>query len=196
MVLTPMILALEVCMNKFVRIMPGLLFIAVMALPKAQSHTLAAEGATATGGSGEALRHQQSYRASKIIGSTVRDAQGRRIGQIKELVLDSRRGEIAYVIVSFGGVMGVGKKLHAIPWRAFQLGDTENHYVLAADRETINLAPGFDKAKWPDMADQKWSTEVERYWARTVGRGPGGHNDLSSGAVGTVAPAGQAKPSR
>jgi hypothetical protein len=175
-------------MNKVMRIAPGFLFIAVTALPAAQSLTPAAGGTTAAAASGEALRHQQSYRASKIIGSFVRAAHARKIGEIKDLVLDSRRGEIAYVIVSFGGVMGVGKKLHAIPWMALQRSDDNKYYVLHADRETINLAPAFDKAKWPDMTDPKWTAEIDRYWTRAVGRGPGGNNEMSPGASGAVAP--------
>jgi sporulation protein YlmC with PRC-barrel domain len=135
-----------------------------------------------------APRTLQTYRATKIIGSTLRDASGRRIGQIKELVLDSRRGDIAYAVVSFGGVLGVGKKLHAIPWQALQTANDGSYYVLHADRETINLAPGFDKAKWPDMTDPKWTGEVDRYWARTVGRDPERANSLPPGASGAASP--------
>jgi sporulation protein YlmC with PRC-barrel domain len=126
-------------------------------------------------------REQQLYRGSRIIGSAVRDAHDRKIGDIKDIVLDPQRGEIAYAVVSFGGVMGVGRKYHAIPWRVLEAGDDGRYYVLHADRETISLAPGFDKGNWPDMADQKWHAEIERYWSRTVGRRPFGDGDLTSG---------------
>lgn len=125
-------------------------------------------------------REQQLYRGSRIIGSTVRDAHDRKIGDIKDIVLDPERGEIAYAVVSFGGVMGVGRKYHAIPWRVLEAGDNGRYYVLHADRETLSQAPGFDKSNWPDMADQKWNAEIERYWGRTVGRRPFGGN-LTSG---------------
>lgn len=131
----------------------------------------------------QAARQQHMYRGSKIIGANVRDPKDKKIGEIKDLVLDGGRGEVAYAVVSFGGVMGVGRKYHAIPWQALQLSDDGKFYVLNADKETITQAPGFDKGDWPDMADQKWSADIDRYWSRMVGRGPRG-NDLSSGASG------------
>ncbi|MEC4719540.1 PRC-barrel domain-containing protein [Noviherbaspirillum sp. CPCC 100848] len=122
------------------------------------------------------------YRSSKIIGTTLRDAREKKIGNIKDLVLDRERGEIAYAVVSFGGVLGVGRKLHAIPWQALEPSDNGRHYILHADRETISQAPGFDMARWPDMADPAWSGEIDRYWTRMVGRGPLSGNKLTSGA--------------
>ncbi len=117
-----------------------------------------------------AAQQQALYRGTKIIGSVVRDGKDRKIGEIKDLVLDARRGEVAYAVVSFGGAMGVGHKYHAIPWQALEPGDDGRYYVLHADRETISQAPGFDKAKWPDMADRRWSADIDRYWSRMVGR--------------------------
>lgn len=122
------------------------------------------------------------YRGSRIIGTNVRDGKDRKIGQIKDLILDGGRGEVAYAVVNFGGVMGVGKKFHAIPWQALQPSDDGNYYILHADRETISQAPGFDKARWPDMTDRKWQAEIDRYWSRMVGRGNSGDRHMSSGS--------------
>ncbi|OWW22262.1 PRC-barrel domain-containing protein [Noviherbaspirillum denitrificans] len=160
--------------------------IPVIALPVALAMTIHAHAQSAppTGAAASApdatVRQQKLYLGSKIIGATVRDARNRKVGQIKDLILDSGRGEVAYVVVSFGGVMGVGRKLHAIPWQALQPGD--NGYVLHADRETISQAPAFDKARWPDMADRKWNDEIDRYWSRMVGRANPGGAGISSGS--------------
>ena len=119
------------------------------------------------------------YRGSKIIGSAVRDPRDRRIGEIKDILLDGRRGEIAYAVVSFGGMGSAGEKYHPIPWRALEPSDDGKYYVLHADREVIVQAPGFERGKWPDLADQRWSADVDRYWSRMVGRGsPEGNNRL------------------
>lgn len=135
---------------------------------------------------------QQLYRGSKIIGAVVRDRADRKIGVIRDLMLDERRGEIAYVVVSFGDVMGSGRKYHAIPWQALDPSDDGRFYVLGADRDTIVMAPGFDKAKWPDMADRKWSDEVDHYWRRMVGSGTSGNNRLSTPGVSDPEEAGSA----
>jgi len=159
--------------------------IPVIALPiafamalSAQAQPAPATGAAASASAATPLQHKL-YRGSKIIGTNVRDPKERKIGQIKDLILDGGRGEIAYAVVSFGGVMGVGKKFHAIPWQALQPSDNGNHYILHADRETISQAPGFDKARWPDMADRNWNAEIDRYWSRKVGRGGAGDQGIS-----------------
>ncbi|HYD63666.1 MAG TPA: PRC-barrel domain-containing protein [Noviherbaspirillum sp.] len=164
---------------------------AIPAIPAgpAAAQTAPPTGATATAPIASPLQHKL-YRGSRIINSNVRDPKDKKIGQIKDLILDGGRGEIAYAVVSFGGVLGVGSKLHAIPWQALEPSDDGNYYILHADRETISQAPGFDKARWPDMTDQKWHAEIDRYWSRMVGRGPAG-NSISSGSPAASPPAGQ-----
>ncbi|RJF99107.1 PRC-barrel domain-containing protein [Noviherbaspirillum saxi] len=137
----------------------------------------------ATTRTAKSAEYNQLYRGSKIIGTSVRDPKDKKVGTIQDLILDSGRGEIAYAVISFGGVMGVGRKFHAVPWQALEPNDDNRHYVLHADRETITQAPGFDKARWPDMTDEKWSAEIDRYWSRMVGRGTFGTNKLTSGAT-------------
>jgi hypothetical protein len=136
----------------------------------------------------------QLYRGSKIIGSTVRDAKNKKIGVIKDLILDAGRGEVAYAVVSFGGVMGLGPKFHAVPWQALEPSDNLRQYVLHADRETISQAPAFDKGRWPDMSDQKWSADIDRYWSRMVGKGTFGTNKLTSGVPNPAPTTGNAPP--
>jgi sporulation protein YlmC with PRC-barrel domain len=162
--------------------------VAIIALPIALAMAVPAlaQPAPATGAAASvpaATKQQHKlYRSSRIVGANVRDSNDRKIGQIKDLILDGGRGEIAYAVVNFGGVMGVGKKFHAVPWQALNPSDDGNYYILRADRETISQAPGFDKARWPDMTDRKWTGEIDRYWSRMVGRGNAGDKTMSSGS--------------
>lgn len=140
---------------------------------------------------------QGMYRGSRIIGAELRDASSHKLGRITDLILDSERGEVAYVVADFGGTAGKGK-LYAIPWKAVRPGDDDRHYILQADRETIRGAPGFDAGRWPDLADNKWSREVERYWNRMVGQAPRSGVSSESGSNTTSGARGAeaARPSR
>lgn len=138
-------------------------------------------------------RQPELYRGSRIIGSTVRDAEERKIGVVKDLMLDARRGEIAYAVIRFGGVMGVDAKYHAVPWTALAPGDNGRYYLLRADEDTIERAPGFDKAKWPDMSDPGWSAEVDRYWSRLVGAGTPAQGQLTAPGVSNQSQAGNGR---
>lgn len=102
--------------------------------------------------------------ANTLDGNDVFNEQGEDLGDIKEIMLDMRSGHIGYAVLSFGGFLGVGEKLFAVPWSALKL-DTENkRFVLNVDKERLKSAPGFDKEKWPNMADPSWSNSIHAYY--------------------------------
>jgi len=110
--------------------------------------------------------------ASKIIGETVVNRQYEDLGKIHELVIDAKKGCMAYAVLSFGGFLGMGNKLFAIPWSAFEFAKPENSLIESAnmlmlnvDKEKLKAAPGFDQdAKWPDFADRTWGTSIYKYY--------------------------------
>lgn len=109
---------------------------------------------------------QQVSRASKIIGTNVKNSKGDSLGKIKELVLDPESGQVVYAVVSFGGLMGVGDKLFAMPWKSLHWTRDKKHYVLDVDKTTLKKAPGFDKKHWPDSSN-KWnqlSEEINQFY--------------------------------
>ncbi len=102
--------------------------------------------------------------ADTLVGNDVFNKQGEDLGDIKEIMLDMRSGRVGYAVLSFGGFLGMGEKLFAVPWNALTL-DTENkRFVLNVDNERLKQAPGFNKEKWPDMADQAWAKEIHSYY--------------------------------
>ena len=98
---------------------------------------------------------QQVSRASKIIGTKVKNPNDENLGDIKDLVIDPESGQVVYGVVSFGGVLGMGDKLFAIPWDALRWNPDKKYYVLDLDKDTLKKAPGFDKKHWPDTSN-KW----------------------------------------
>jgi sporulation protein YlmC with PRC-barrel domain len=101
---------------------------------------------------------QQVSRASKITGTKVKNTTGDSLGEINDLVLDPEHGQVVYAVVSFGGVLGMGNKLFAIPWRALNWASEKKYYVLDLDKETLKNAPGFDKKHWPESSE-KWEEQ-------------------------------------
>ena len=104
--------------------------------------------------------------ASTIIGYKVLNTAGDHLGHIKELMIDLDGGLIAYAVLSFGGFLGMGDKLFAIPWEALTI-DEENHsIILEVDKEVLKDAPGFDKDHWPDNAKYEagWLLGVYEYY--------------------------------
>jgi sporulation protein YlmC with PRC-barrel domain len=53
--------------------------------------------------------------ASSLIHDRVVNLAGQNIGQIEELMIDVLTGRVAYDVLSFGGFLGIGNKLFALP---------------------------------------------------------------------------------
>lgn len=106
--------------------------------------------------------------ASKIIGETVVNRQSEKVGKIDELVIDAKKNSVLYAVLSFGGFMGMGNKLFAMPWEAFEFSTTENKLILNVDKEKLKAAPGFEKGdKWPDFKDKLWGESIYNYYNYT-----------------------------
>jgi hypothetical protein len=106
-------------------------------------------------------------KASNIIGSKVVNTERESLGNIKEMVIDPSTGKVAYAVVSFGGFLGMGTKLFAIPFSAFAYTESENEYVLDVAKERLQEAPGFNADNWPSMSDEKWNRDMFSYYDRS-----------------------------
>lgn len=105
--------------------------------------------------------------ADTLQGDKVINTQGENLGEIEDIMLDVPSGRIAYAVLSFGGVMGVGDKLFAIPWSALTLDADRKCFILDIGKEQLKNAPGFDKDHWPAMADPAWAQQVHSFYNRT-----------------------------
>src|SRR5438105_9704065 len=98
-------------------------------------------------------RFRRVMSAGTLAGDHVRNAAGDDLGKLEEIMLDVPTGRVAYAVLSFGGFLGMGNKLFAVPWDALTLDEENHEFILNVDKQTLDNAPGFDKDNWPDMAD-------------------------------------------
>jgi sporulation protein YlmC with PRC-barrel domain len=113
----------------------------------------------------------RAYRASKVIGMTVRNDTGKAVAEVNDLVVDSDTGKVRYAALELGGFLGVGEKLFAVPWTAMSVRQDENgnQFVLInISEDKLKQAPGFDSDKWPDMADRQWMEGIDKYYGVEV----------------------------
>jgi sporulation protein YlmC with PRC-barrel domain len=102
--------------------------------------------------------------AHTLKGDAVRNAAGEDLGKIEDFMLDMGTGRVRYAVLSFGGVLGIGNKLFAVPPEALTI-DTKNEcLVLDADKESLQDAPGFDKDNWPNFADATLGQQIYEYY--------------------------------
>jgi sporulation protein YlmC with PRC-barrel domain len=102
--------------------------------------------------------------ATTMMGDKVLNAAGEDLGEIEEFMIDLDDGRIAYAVLSFGGFLGLGDKLFAIPWDALMLDTDRKAFVLDVEKEELENAPGFDEDHWPESPENEWLVEVYRYY--------------------------------
>ncbi len=85
--------------------------------------------------------HTSAIRAKKVMGTTVKDTSGRKIGEIEDVMLDKQSNAILFAVVGFGGFLGMAEKYHPIPWAALNYREGENAYVVSYTKEQLQGAP-------------------------------------------------------
>lgn len=112
-----------------------------------------------SGGPGPALMG-----ADTLLGNDVYNQADEKLGTIKEFMIDMQTGKISYAVLSFGGFLGMGDRLFAVPWQALVLDTVNKRFMLNISKEKLKNAPGFDKDHWPTMADTAWASEVHSFY--------------------------------
>ena len=91
-------------------------------------------------------------RAASVLQSTVMNPRGQRLGEIKDIVIDSTAGQVVYVVLAVGDVPLRREKWFALPWQALQQSKGLGTFLLAVDAKELDEAPGFDRDRWPTQA--------------------------------------------
>lgn len=102
--------------------------------------------------------------ADTILGMDVDNAQGNNLGEIEDLMIDLQDGRIAYAGLAYGGWLGLGETMAAVPWQALKLNAAEREFTLNVDKEKLRGAPSFARDQWPQTLDRKWLSDVYAYY--------------------------------
>ena len=106
--------------------------------------------------------------ASMLTGDSVCNTEGDHLGQIEQIMIDIQSGRVVCAVLSFGGFLGIGEALVAVPWNAMRIDEKADieSFVLDIDRKTLHNAPRFNKDNWPDMADPGFAAAIRRHYRR------------------------------
>ncbi|MBA2656001.1 MAG: PRC-barrel domain-containing protein [Tatlockia sp.] len=110
------------------------------------------------------MEHHNIVSSEDIIGVKVENPEGENLGKIEALMLDKLSGKVSYVVLSFGGFLGMGDKLFALPWHIFDYNPRTETFVISMDKEKLKNSPGFDKDHWPDMSSSGWTRKLNDYY--------------------------------
>lgn len=103
------------------------------------------------------------HRASDLIGKKVVSRQGKDLGDIQNLVI-SPDGQVEYVVLSRGGVMGMGGHLVPIPWQTAGLQVHQNKVTADITPQQLQGAPSFNSDQWSKMRSPGYQQKVNGYF--------------------------------
>jgi sporulation protein YlmC with PRC-barrel domain len=109
-----------------------------------------------------ATRLGQVQKASKLIGTSVKNLQDEKLGDVDNILVDLTSGRIVAVIVSSGGFLGMGDELSAVPPTALRFSPDRDTLQLDASKEVLSQAPHFKANEWPDFAEPTYASGVYR----------------------------------
>jgi hypothetical protein len=107
-----------------------------------------------------------SVLGSKLIGMNVENSQGENLGEVKDIIIDST-GKVRYAAVSYGGIMGMGDKMYAVPLDAFTFKREKDMFfddvklILNVTKEKVKDLKGFDNKNWPDLDDEVYRNDLD-----------------------------------
>ena len=106
-----------------------------------------------------------------IKGSKVINVNGEHLGMLEEVMIDPEEGKIAYAVLSFGGLLGIGNKLFAIPCEVLE--SSRGDYILRIDKSVLEKTEGFDKEEWSLTHDELVKVYayfgIQPYWQTKMG---------------------------
>jgi sporulation protein YlmC with PRC-barrel domain len=117
--------------------------------------------------------HTSAIRATKVLGTNIKDRSGKKIGEVEDVILDKQANNILFAVVSFGGFLGMGEKYHPIPWAALDYDEGSGAYVVDFSKEQLQAAPAgsIDELTRNDGLQFRDRTydyyKVPRYWEAT-----------------------------
>ena len=110
---------------------------------------------TATG----SMEVKKINKASELIGMDVKNQQGEKLGDIKDVVLDFSSERVGYVVLAADPGALQAEKLHAVPLKAFQPSPDGESLILNADKQKLASAQGFSKDSWPNPSSPSWGAQ-------------------------------------
>jgi sporulation protein YlmC with PRC-barrel domain len=114
--------------------------------------------------------HTEAIRATKVIGTSVFNPSGDKIGKIEDVVLDKTSNNIMFAVVGFGGFLGMNEKYHPLPWSSLDYQKGKDGYVVGYSKDQLKAAPaeGIDELTKDDgeaLRDKVYDYyNAPRYW--------------------------------
>ena len=102
--------------------------------------------------------------ADRVNGTDVFNAAGERLGKIEDVAIEKVSGEVAYAILSLGGFLGMGSRLHPVPWKLLSYDVDRGGYVIHCSKDQLESAPSIDETELSGWTDATAGEQIYSYY--------------------------------
>lgn len=81
--------------------------------------------------------------SDKVVGTAVYDMNGENVGSIERIILEKRGGRVAYAVMSFGGILGIGHEHYPLPWEMLDYNTGLGGFQVNITKEQVEGAPRY-----------------------------------------------------
>ena len=109
--------------------------------------------------------------ADRVNGTDVVSKSGEKLGKIEDVAIEKVSGDVAYAILSHGGLLGIGAKFHPVPWKLLKYDPDKRAYVVPLDKADLEKAPIIDEKELSGWTDEATRDSIYGYYS-SYGIGP------------------------
>ena len=103
--------------------------------------------------------------ADRVNGTDVYGKDGEKLGKIEDVAIEKVSGEVAYAILSTGGLLGIGASHHPVPWRLLKYDTEKRGYVVPMLEADLEKAPRIDEQALSGWSDAIGRDDIFRYYS-------------------------------
>ena len=100
----------------------------------------------------------------RVEGTPVFSSKGEKLGTIHSVMIGKRTGTVAYAVLEFGGFMGVGSKVHPVPWSLLTYEVDRDGYVVEMTKDQLSRAPAMTLDESDRPIDREYQEQLNSYW--------------------------------
>lgn len=104
------------------------------------------------------------HHAEELMGMAVENRQGERLGNVEDFVIDLDAEEVPYVVISTGGILGIGDTKKAVPPQALEFSPEEDTLILDMDEQRWEDAPGFDSEQLEQLGQAERGRDLYQFY--------------------------------
>ncbi len=102
--------------------------------------------------------------SDKVEGTAVYSADGERIGAIDRVMIEKIGGKVAYAVLRFGGLLGIGDDHYPLPWATLKYNTELGGYQTMIPIGKIQGAPKYASNSDWNWDDSDRSRKVNDYY--------------------------------